>query len=246
MTKKHFIIVFIFLFLVVLIAGGIRYFFVDRSDIPSPNDIQTSSSATTFPPAVPEGYDILINKNPAMREDLKKNLTDKFNGTIEGLKTDSWNSLLWYDLGSIKYSFEDYKGAESAWKYAIKIDPLATFALMNLATLYQYKIPDYPEAERILRIVIENEPKIAMQAYSEIFDLYRYRYKEKANLAEGVMLEAYREFPDQHAILKTIAWYYLEQKNDTKAIEYFEKFLAKAPGDASAQEELDRLKNSSL
>ena len=233
---------------ILVVVGGIFFGVLKTSpqdQVPQESENDHNNESPSLDPALiqlPEGYDILVNNNPTMREDLKKSLTSKFGEIIKGLKADTSNSLLWSDLGSVKYAFEDYKGAEAAWRYAIEINPLATSAHMNLAALYQYKVPNYPEAERMLRTAIKNEPRVAIQAYSELFDLYRYRYAEKANLAEGVMLEAYRAFPEQHAILKTLAWHFLEKGDTQRAIEYFEKFLAKVPNDPSALEELERLR----
>jgi len=194
------------------------------------------------PPPTPAGYAELkgdggVTLNPSTRKELR----EKFIEVVNRLKTEPENSALWVDLGSIKYSFNDFAGAEVAWKYAVDINPLADVARMNLASLYQYKTPNFPEAERHLRQVIANRSPSVLSAYGELFDLYRYRYTEKASLAPSVMLEVYREFPEQHAALKTLAWHYLEIGDKANARKYFEDFLAKVPDDASAKEERERL-----
>ncbi|MBI2052979.1 MAG: tetratricopeptide repeat protein [Candidatus Ryanbacteria bacterium] len=236
-------------FFVIFIIGGTFWYFTRPSPPVAPASRKNETTPPPPPlvgsqdvPKPPEGFAELKDNNRTMRESLRKDLKEKFSEIIKRLETEPGDSALWVDLGSIKYAFDDFNGAEDAWKYAIEINLLADAARMNLAALYQYKVPNYPEAERMLRMVIENNPPDAIRVYAELFDLYRYRYSEKAHLAEGVMLEAYRRYPAEHAILKTLAWYYLEQKNEARAIEYFEKYLEKDPTDVSAQEELARLR----
>lgn len=238
--------------LIVLVGAGAFWFMWEKGQTSKPQgnisgntDIPlqspTPSSAVVLPEP-PAGYDVLKNNSTTLRQELKIAYTKKFAELVEQLKTEPGNSSLWVDLGSIKYAFEDFSGAEAAWKYAININPLADLAYVNLAAMYQYKTKNYPEAERMLRTVINARSPVTLQAYIDLFNLYRYRYTEKANLAEGVMLEAYRTFPNEHTILKALALHFLEKGDKKRAIEYFEKFLSKVPDDASAKEELERLK----
>ena len=74
-----------------------------NNESPSPDPALTQQT----PSQLPAGYDTLVDNNPTMREDLEKNLRNKFDWTIKSLKADTSNSLLWSDLGSIKYAFED-------------------------------------------------------------------------------------------------------------------------------------------
>lgn len=247
--KKQIIPILLAVILFIFVGGGVWYLLrVSEGDKKTGSDVNQDTSSTILGensgniqelPKPPEGYSQLKDSNLIMREEQKKNLRERFAEILLLLEKDPRSGSLWADLGYIKYAFNDYEGAEALWLYTLKINPNISVAVASLAQLYWHKIPNYPKAEEMFKKFIKDSPSPA--AYVDLSDLYRYSYMEKTNLADDVLLDGYRTYPNEYGFLLALARYYQEKGGKTKAIEYYEKYLAKNPTDASAREELERL-----
>ena len=239
----------------VLVAGGILWFGApaqkakkseenaNQSPTPIPSQQAESTPQTSPAASYPAGYDILIDNNTSFDSERKAQNRKEFNRLVDIIKSQKGTKADWFDLGSVKYFFKDYRGAEAAWVYTIQINPLSISAYANLAQLYWHPLPNIPKAEYMFKKIIELDPagSSALAAYKDLSDLYRYDYKEKANLADDTLLEALDKYPDNEMILMSLARYYQETGDDTKAIEYYKKVLNIYPKNVSAKEELDML-----
>ena len=249
------------LFLVPLVVLGAILWFglgLNRKD----NDIPTSTVSENSPapsdntgnspslddeppadklPLPPADYKVLKEIKP-VRSDLEKPLREGFSERLIAIEKNPESPMLWAELGSIKHSFADYDGAKALYLYALRINPSTTLANANLVDIYRNIQPDFPKAEYYLKQIIKTDKNTAVRAYVDLSDLYRYQYKEKADLADDVLLEAYKAYPNDHGFLNALAWYYKETGDTQKAIEYFEKFLEKEPNNESAKEELEWLR----
>jgi len=106
-----------------------------------------------------------------------------------GVKEQSTRFDIWNDIGIRKLALKDYRGAEAAWKEAMKINPKNPLAAANLANLYKSFIPNYPESERLYLIAIaDNETaEPYFPDYEGLADLYQNFWKEKAFKIEPLM-----------------------------------------------------------
>lgn len=216
-------------------------------DLPKGNDgsgdqieNEVVEEVTLLPP--PAGFKTLNQNNPELSPELKNELLQAFEDFIRRLEAVPDAASTWADLGSVKYAFMDYRGAEELWRYTLALNPNILVAYANLGELYWHKLSDYPKAEEAFLQIIERDSANAPRFYKNLSDLYRYDYKEKRDFADDVLLDALKQYPEHQALLSHLAWLYMEQGELQLAIEYFERVLAVDPQNESAQEELDRLK----
>ena len=247
------IIIIIILFLLITGAllwfGGFSQFFQKPSgstavlgDFSQNNDEVGPRQETTLPLPPPD-FATLNQNNPDLRPELKSELVKTFEDLLVRLEKEPDSAQTWADLGSVKYAFMDYKGAEALWLYTLELNPDILVAHANLGELYWHKLPNYPKAEEAFLQLIERDPMNALRVYKDLSDLYRYNYKEKADLADDVFLDALKKYPENPNLLSHLARLYMEEGKTDLAIEYFERVLAVIPDNESAREELGRLRN---
>lgn len=150
-----------------------------------------------------------------------------------------FNSLM--SMAMTKYVLGDYKGAEEIWLYVAANRPKSSPPFYNLGNLYADNLKDYPKAESFYKKAIENDPK-EISYYRNFFELYAYKYAEKKELAEQVLLDALTQDPKNIDMMNLLGAYYQEQGEKNKAIEYFTKSLKINPNNETIQRELNNLK----
>lgn len=94
----------------------------------------------------------------------------------------------WIQLGNLRKAIGDYFGAVEYWNYASLLQPTYHVPLNNLGNLYQYTLNDMTKAEEYFKKMIEVSPK-SEDSYKNLFELYTISYKEKENLAIGILEE---------------------------------------------------------
>ena len=82
------------------------------------------------------------------------------------------NVAAWVELGSYWKLIEDFKKAESAWKYAAEIDTVNPVPLGNLGFLYGYYIHDNAKAEEYYLEALQRGPD-QIYLYFQIAEFYR-------------------------------------------------------------------------
>ncbi|OGZ42263.1 MAG: hypothetical protein A3C80_00305 [Candidatus Ryanbacteria bacterium RIFCSPHIGHO2_02_FULL_45_43] len=207
--------------------------------------VNTEAVSENILPPIPSDFDVIDQDTAELKGELREKYTALFDDIVRKIREGSANENDWLDLGSVKYTFGDYKGAESAWLYVLKLDPFRAVAYADLAQLYWHKLPNYPKAEEMFLkyIDININSNFALPAYKDLSDLYRYNYKEKSHLADDVLIEALEQFPDEPGLLLALARYYADIADNDSAIQYFKKVLEVNPENESAKEELKRLTN---
>ncbi len=208
-------------------------------------------SGKIFKPAQkPEGKKTLwerIQDFKVAREDLSSELIEKYfqeftvykNQVLQTPDKFVFDSLM--SMAMIKYNLEDYKGAEEIWLYVCDQRPLSSPPFYNLGNLYANIYEDYPNAEKYYKKAIENDPA-EISYYRNFFELYYYKYAEKKNLAEKVLLDALAQGSDNIDTINLLGTYYQEIGNKDKAIEYFEKSLKLDPSNEAVKRTLKNLK----
>lgn len=144
-------------------------------------------------------------------------------------------------MAMTKYVLGDYKGAEEIWLYAAANRPKSSPPFYNLGNLYADTFRDYPKAESFYQKAIANDPK-EISYYRNFFELYAYKYVEKKELAEQVLLDALIKDPKNIDMINLLGAYYQEKGEKSKAIEYFTKSLKIDPNNETIQRELNNLK----
>ncbi len=144
-------------------------------------------------------------------------------------------------MAMTKYVLGDYQGAEEIWLYVAANRPKSSPPFYNLGNLYADIFKDYSKAEIFYQKAIENDPK-EISYYRNFFELYAYKYVEKKELAEQVLLDALNQDPKNVDIINLLGAYYQEKGEKNKAIEYFTKSLKIDPNNETIRRELNNLK----
>ncbi len=149
----------------------------------------------------------------------------------------------WLQLGMIKKTIGDYRGAEKAWVKAGEIRPKNSTSFGNLADLYANFLQDYDKAIIAYQTAITNSEGEAKNAsfYRNFYYFYLYNLGDKTK-AEQTLLEGIENNPASSELVVLLASFYQDEGNVSKAIEYYEKALALDPKDEVVEEELEKLK----
>ena len=134
----------------------------------------------------------------------------------------------WLQLGLLKKNIGDFDGARDAWEYASIIRPLNDISFANLGQLYWRYLHLFSQSEKNFKMAIKNNPNDA-GTYASLSDLYFYSMKEKADLADDVLLQGIAANPANADISKALAALYERKKEYANAIEWWQKTLALDP-----------------
>ncbi len=208
---------------------------------PPPGNI-ASQPKDKLPP-FPKNYKIIRYDQKVTAEisaEVRKKQEDAFKAVLADIERNPDTPSVWIELGNIKKFFGDYQGAIAAWRYVILIRPKHSTSYNNLGDLYWHYLRDFPKAEESYRKAIENFSD-NLGLYKDLSDLYRYDYKEKAHLADDILLDALKVQPKSVTALAWLGGYYRDTGNKEKAREYFGRALEIDPANAQIKAELEAL-----
>lgn len=147
----------------------------------------------------------------------------------------------WIQIGILKQTIGDFEGARDVWEYAGIIEPLNSLSFSNLGELYWRYLHELPKSEANFRISIKHKPD-DIQNYVSLAELYHYSYKEKADLADDVLLEGLGNNPGDGTLMRRLAYLYEQRVEWANALEWWEKVLVSAPNDEEVKNKIERAK----
>lgn len=147
----------------------------------------------------------------------------------------------WLQLAVLKKIIGDYIGARDIWEYVSVIKPQEEVSFKNLGDLYWHYLPDYPRSEKNFQTAIKNKPDDT-STYISLSELYRYSYKEKENLALGILNEGLKSNPGDLNLIKAIAYFYEDTGDRVKALEWWQKAQEKDPQNKSISQTIEDLR----
>jgi len=165
-----------------------------------------------------------INVIVSLSQESEAIVTARLKQIIDSLKKNPNQLSLWLELGVYRKTIGDYEGAREAWEYAATRESKNYIAQLNLANLYTQEIKNYPLAERHRLKVIELNP--SEDAYEQLYQLYRYNYKEKEQFADDILIKGLERFFDSISLRIDLARYYKETGNSTSARMYYKQAIA--------------------
>jgi len=234
--------------LVILAGIGAAAYFL-KPQVPSTqNDIigiGTTASSSNYTVTVENVSDIKalqpdlsreVKYGASVTEDVKKLVGAKIDTIRTKLKEDPLHADNWFMLGVLYHAVNDYKAAEEVWEFLLKvIDPPAVAVVMdNLGKLYKFDLKDFPKSESYFKQSIQANPA-SITPYVELFELYRYLYKQNTTAAVDIITEAGKKFPDNPDPYTLLGAYYRDKKDYVKARAALEIALdrARAAGNVS-------------
>jgi tetratricopeptide (TPR) repeat protein len=238
--KKQTAISSLVVFVVLLVLAGFYiYNDINKKGGASSNPSTTNTTANNEPAytidqvPIEKGKTVTtkvpdLNRQVIFKADVpsetKKVIIDNIARLVANLKGDNTRFNDWLDLG-IQYKIAgDYEGARDAWEYASALSPLNYISFSNLGDLYTNYLKNYSKAEENLKTSIKNKPDYTT-GYRALYELYRYSYKEKANLAPQILKEGLSKNPKNTDLMILLAQYYKETGDKTQALKYYNQAL---------------------
>ncbi len=248
LTPKNLIIIVAILLLVAGAAGWFIYkdwnkarVLAPTASTPNEKKPEIALSSEEIKKKMPDlDREIAININTQLPADFKEKTVNEIKEMREKLKED-YNTLEnWLQLGLLYKAIGDFEGAAEAWEFATLIRPNDAVAFHNLGDLYWLNLPDFPKAEKYLLKAIEINPHPMF--YQKLHELYRYSYKEKADLADDILKEGISKDPKQAYLMAVLADYYRDIGDTTNALVYYEKALTIELNNAYLKQNIEKLK----
>lgn len=174
-------------------------------------------------------------------ESQRRDIYDALQNFGKSVKENPDSFSSWLQLGLLKKTIGDYEGARDAWEYASIIRPLNDVSFANLGQLYWRYLHLYAQAETNFKTAIKNNPHDS-GTYVSLSDLYFYSLKEKADLADDVILEGIAANPKNTDLPKSLAYLYEKKGEYASAIEWWQKVLAQDPQNADITTTIANLK----
>ena len=175
-------------------------------------------------------------------EEQKTRLYANIDSLGRTVKTNSTFFDGWIQVGLLKKIIGDFEGARDAWEYAGIIQPKNSLSFSNLGELYWRYLHEYIKSETNFRISIKHKPE-DMQNYVSLAELYHYSFKEKAGLADDVLLEGLQNNPGDGTLMRRLAYLYEQRGEWASALSWWEKVLASAPDDEEVKNKINRAKS---
>lgn len=144
-------------------------------------------------------------------------------------------------LGLLKKTIGDFEGSRDIWEHASAMRPLNSISFGNLGELYWRYLHQYNQSELNFKTSIKNDPTNPGM-YISLSGLYFYSIKEKANLADDILLDGINANPQSSDLMRALASLYEKQGEYAKAIEWWQKVLAQNPQDGSVAAAIESLK----
>jgi tetratricopeptide (TPR) repeat protein len=151
----------------------------------------------------------------------------------KALKIDTSNFQVWNNLGYVLYLLKDFKKSKECLEKSLWINPNFEIALHNLGHLYLIQ-GDFEKGKECLLKALTINPNNEI-AWNNIGGVYRGlndSVNEKKSYERGLNLN-----PSSQPILVSLGSYY-GNRNDPRAVEYFERVLQLYPNDALAMHNL--------
>lgn len=206
--------------LVAIIAIGI-YLYANRSASPTLDEAASAGTTTTTvsgvttagggakvtepaAPAAPSAPDYRTPLAFSASTDaaVKLALQKQFDATVAILAKKSTDFSAWVNLGILRKTVGDYKGAEADWIYVTKLYPSSTVGFDNLGELYLDFLKDYPKAEANFKQSIKIDSH-DINAYQQLFSLYTtYGYKQGTSAAADLVAQGLKANPNSQTLLQ--------------------------------------------
>lgn len=152
-------------------------------------------------PKAPD-YKAPLSFSNSVSEEVRGALERQRTATIAQLDKNPTDFKVWINLGNIRHTAGDYKGAETVWTYAGVLYPKSPVPFDNLGWLYLDFLKDYPKSEANFTRAIANDSH-DINAYEQLFSLYTvYGYKTGTSTAANLVESGLKANPGNQTLLQ--------------------------------------------
>ncbi|MBU4348179.1 tetratricopeptide repeat protein [Patescibacteria group bacterium] len=157
------------------------------------------------------------------------------------IKEDYQHLDLLLEAGSLRQVVGDYEGAVRTWEFASAVFPKNYTSFQNTGFVYGFYLKDYDKSEENYLKSLENDPT-NIQVYLDLVDIYTFSNQmEKIPVFLKTSLKNIGH-SNQLFLKASLAKYYVDIKDNTNAIKYYEEVLAGDPSNEDIKQEIERLK----
>jgi tetratricopeptide (TPR) repeat protein len=213
--------------LLIALVVGISYF--TNSQTISGGDVyyvlapvKDGTYAGTLPPLTTD-----VAFDQTLPAEAQRAIQEKVDGTVAALEDTPYDGNLWMELALYYHSGGDFARARTVWEFMIAVDPNNVTALGNLGRLHHFQLKEYVRAEEYFNQAMSVNPD-RPEAYYELFDLYRYSYKQDTTAAVDIMKRAGTQFPDDINVPLLLGGYFRDTGRPNQARAQFEDALGRA------------------
>jgi tetratricopeptide (TPR) repeat protein len=179
------------------------------------------------PTVFPENFD----------DNAKKIYNENLERVKKSIRDNPTANDAWMDLAIVYRMISDHKGAVEIWEYQLARDPDLSVPLHNLGEYYFHYAKDYPKAEQYYVRSIELSPDLT-QNYYDLFDMYRYVYKQDTTAAADILEKGQRFVSGEEQVVFKImlGQYYLDKGDKASAKTAWQEALKRAQEIKSAEQ----------
>jgi tetratricopeptide (TPR) repeat protein len=158
--------------------------------------------------------------------DARRIFTDNLAKLKAQLTAGEKDASAWFDLAIYYRMVGDNAGAVEIWEYVSAKYPSDGIALHNLGEYNFHTAKDYVKAEDYYRQSIKADPAMAAN-YTDLFDMYKYAYKQDTDSAMTTLLEGISKVPALSAVNFEVlaAQYQAEKGNIDIARTYYKQAI---------------------
>jgi tetratricopeptide (TPR) repeat protein len=221
--KNNFI--YIGALIIIIVIAGIVFWVTTKSNSPEGN-VTTNVHVFDTSLEKPDIYKDLVFPTDFPLDAKKVTIenTETLRGDIEEDPTDFQS---WLDLAIQYKTVGDFEYAATIWEYLAEAVPTQAVQFNNLGNIYHFFLNDFEKSEKNYLLALEKDPGQTIY-YIGLHELYKYSYKQDTSLAEEILLGGIEKTNNPIDLINTLARFYKDSGNKSKAIEYFTEARDKA------------------
>jgi tetratricopeptide (TPR) repeat protein len=161
---------------------------------------QSAGNATSTATLITPDYGEPIAFSGSVSSSARSQLTGELAQIQANIRSNPLDLQAWESLGAVYKMGGDYAHAKQAWEYIITVSPSSPAPYSDLGDLYMNFLKDYPQAEKNYLKVVALRPQ-AVDAYRNLYTLYRYLYKTDTSAASDILNEGLKNNPGNAELL---------------------------------------------
>lgn len=181
----------------ILLVGGAYLFSTGKLRWPLPEGSAGGGASSTAqsPAVVTPDYSQPIAFSGNLSDEIKQQLNEQLGQMQANIRANNLDLKSWLTLGTLYKIGGDYGHALMAWSFVIDTLPGGQSAYFNRADLYMNFLKQYANAEADYKKIISLNPKV-VDAYQDLFYLYRDLYKTNTSAAKDILQEGLKNNPN--------------------------------------------------
>jgi len=173
--------------------------------------------------------------------ELSQEQQEKLTKAEQKIKDNPDDLISYVELALLQNQFGWTDDAIKTYEKVLFVNPNDVLALNNLANIYK-NLKQYEKAEEYFLRIIDFNPRVRVQTYIDLVDIYRFHLTDKRDQIPIILEKGYEHNPEREALfLSHIAVYHKDFGDKEKAIKNYQALLELEPENQTARAELEEL-----